>query len=126
MQAGLEVLPPLYPDGGTGPGASGAPRATAAPEDVPEQIAEIVDSEPAAGRAAASRPGERAPGRSQPATLVVLLAAGSITQHVVGGRDLLEPVLGTRVGVRMVPLGQLAVGLADLLVGGGVGHAQHL
>jgi len=41
---------------------------------------------------------------------------GRVAEDVVGRRDLLETVFGTRIGVRVVLLGQLAVRLGDLLV----------
>ena len=106
-----------------------------------------------AGRAAerarrTGRPGRRGPppGRSPPpgppkppppppkppamgprrADLVVLLALVGVAEDVVGRRDLLEALLVTRVGVRVVLLGQLAVGAGDLLGRGRLGHAQDL
>ena len=64
------------------------------------------------------------PTGAEAADLVVLLALGLVAEHVVGGRDLLEPLLRAGVGVRVVLLGQLAVGLGDLLLGRALGHPQ--
>ena len=50
------------------------------------------------------------------AAYVVLLPPGLVTEHVVGGRNLLEAVLRARVGVGVVLLGQLAIGASDLFV----------
>ena len=129
VQAGLEVLAPLDARGAAGARPAGPAGPVAPAEDVAEQVAEVVDPEAAAGSGAAGRAahaGEGVAGRAQAADLVVLLALGRVAEHVVGGRDLLEPVLGPGVGVGVVLLGQLAVGLADLLVGRRVGHPQHL
>ena len=60
------------------------------------------------------------------ADLVVLLALVGVTEDVVGRADLLEAVLGARVGVRVVLLGQLPVGARDLLVGGRRDDPEHL
>ena len=59
----------------------------------------------------------------EPRTLI------GITQQVVGRRDRLEAFLGhriTRMQIRMVLLGELAVGLADIIRSGLRRHAEHL
>ena len=62
------------------------------------------------------------------ADLVVLLALVGVGQDLVRLVDLLEALLGLLVpgvDVRMVLPGELAVGGPDLLLGGGLRHAQH-
>ena len=66
--------------------------------------------------AAAAEAAEVAQG-PEAADLVVLLALVGVAEDVVGGGDLLEAVLRARVRVRVVLLGELAVGAAQLLVG---------
>ena len=63
------------------------------------------------------------------AVLVIALALRGVAQHLVGLVDLLELGLGLLVAgiqVWVVLLGQLAVGLLDLIVRGGAVYAQHL
>src|SRR5271165_5207561 len=60
---------------------------------------------------------------------VVAAALVRIGQELVGGRNLLEPLLGVlvaRVEVRMQLLGELTIGLADLLGGRRLGDAEDL
>jgi hypothetical protein len=137
VDLGLEVAAPPGP-GGAGPEATAATPPVASPEEVAQQIAEAahvaagVEADPAAvtevvglvapeaARTTGAEVGET-PGTGHGPDLVVLLALGGVAQHVVGGRDLLESLLGglvARVGVGVVLLGQLAVGARDLLLGG--------
>src|SRR4051794_28617053 len=112
------------------PLGSGALRAATAAATIEQVADEVADVE--VERAAAGTPGgtaETTGHRPEPTRLVVVLALGGITDHVVGRRDLLEALLRgwiTLVGVRMMLSGQFAVGLRDLLLRSGVGHAQHL
>ncbi len=67
--------------------------------------------------------------RPEAAHLVVLLALLRVAEHVVGGRDLLEPLLGlhvalVRVGVMLTS--ELAVRLRDLLRGRAFRDAERL
>src|SRR5439155_19573749 len=69
------------------------------------------------------------PGGGHLPDLVVLLALGLVPHHVVGSRDLLEPLLGflvAAVPVRVVFLGELPVRLLDLRRRGVLRHAEHL
>src|SRR6202000_1407185 len=88
-------------------------RAAAAPEQAPEevaQVAHVLHAERAAPRRAEAADGARR------APLVVLLALLGVAQHVVGRAALLEALLGARVGVGVVLLRQLPIGARDLLV----------
>ena len=113
VQLGLEVLAPAGT--GRGPRPPPAPAAAAAAEDAAEQVAEVVD--PEVGAEALAPPGPPpaakglAAGPSRRTSSYSLRLAG-VAEHVVGGRDLLEALLGARVGVGVVLLGQLAVGAA--------------
>ena len=63
------------------------------------------------------------------AVLVVLRLLVGVAQDLIGLADLLEPLLAGLVAgvqVRMILLGQLAVGLADLVVRGALLQAQDL
>src|SRR2546423_2136551 len=109
MELGLEVAPAPRPARGLA--------ATTTVEQVAEDVADITDPE-AAALAATS---EAHTGAEQGTGLVVLLAPVGIAHHVVGRRDLLELLLGVpvaRIGIGVPLLGELAVGLADLLVVG--------
>ena len=114
--------------------------ARAPPEEVGEDVAEAeVVAGPAAAGAPAERPGsarvralEAAAGLAVGVDLaaVVLLALHRIADDVVGGGDLLEPLLGgglvDRIEIGMQLLGQLAIGAANLFVRRVARHAQHL
>ena len=129
---GLEV--------GAALGARPAATATGAPEHPAEQVAQIADvarlepnpaGEPAeaAVRTAGSRTREPAaePGGRHVAHPVVGLAFLFVAEHVVGGGDLLEPLLGvvvTGVRVGVVPLGELSVRLLDVRGARVLGHAE--
>ena len=101
------------------------PRPKMLPSRSPRSSTRKLDAEARRARPPVPPP-KGLPAGPESADLVVLLALGRVAEHVVGGRDLLEAVLGARVGVGVVLLGQLAVGLADLLVGRRVGHPEHL
>ncbi len=100
--------------------------ATPAAEDPAEQVAEIAElaeverertARPELGTAARGAPG------------VVLLALLRVGEDVVGGLHLLEHLLRlfvTRVLVRVVLPGELAVGLLDLVLRGALLEAEHL
>src|SRR5438445_4728527 len=131
VQFGLDVGAALR----TGlPGPAGTTPASApagaAPEQAAEQITEacaLVELERAEPLGSAGRESARATPaegtdarRHHLADLVVLLALGCITEDVVGGRnglELLFRVLVPRVRVRVVLLGELAVGARDVLLG---------
>ena len=99
-----------------------SPVAEQAAEEV-AQVAHVLHPEgAAAGRAGAEASGYR----PVLADLVVLLALLGITEDVVRRADLLEAVLGARVGVGVVLLGQFPVGARDLLVGGRGDDPEHL
>ena len=116
-QSGLEV--------GAAAGSVTAPTAALA-EEPAEEVAQVELSSHATGGTESSGSPEaahRAPGPY----LVILTALVLVTDHAVGGRDLLEPGLGdgvTRIGVRMQTAGELAVRLGDLLGGGLPGDAE--
>ncbi len=105
--------------------------AAAAAEHLPEQVADaaalhVADVEREATGAATHA---TAAHRPEAADLVVLLALGLVTEHVVGGRHFLESLLrnrvtGVLVGVQLAC--QLAVGLGDVLRCGIVLDAEHL
>src|SRR5690606_1952537 len=121
----LEVLPAVGAAAATGT-APAAP--TTAPEQAAEDVADVADvfeAEPA--RAAGTAAGEAGRGGPEAAHLVVLLAPLGVADHVVGGGDLLEPLLGggvAGVGVGVVLAGQLPVRALDLLGGGRLRHAE--
>src|SRR5262249_51775652 len=99
-------------------------------EQVAEEVAEVAEvvggeREPARARASAAE--TRAHG-TEGADLVVLLALGLVADHVVRGRDLLEPLLRggiTLVRVRVKRARQLAVRALDLLRRRRLGDAEH-
>ena len=72
------------------------------------------------------------PGAPKPPTgpvradLVVFLALLGVAEDVIGRGDLLEPLLGSGVGVGVVLLGQFPVGARDLLVRRRRDDAEHL
>jgi len=70
-------------------------------------------------------PGPAGHGAEAP-DLVVGLALLGVGQDVVGGRDLLEPILVARVRVGVMLLGQLAIGAPDVLVGALLRHPEDL
>src|SRR6202023_3807739 len=91
------------------------------------QVAHVGGPEAPGGAGSAGARGAEAAGeRSEATDLVVLLALVGVTEDVVGRADLLEAILRAGVGVRVVLLGQLAVGARDLLVGGRRHDSQHL
>jgi hypothetical protein len=123
VQLGLEVLAPV------GPGAPAASTLALAPEEVAEQVAEVAavlerEAAEPARPAAAREPGARRP---EPPHLVVLLAPLGVADHVVGGRHLLEALLGggvAGVGVGVVLARQLPERALDVLGAGRVRHAE--
>ena len=129
MELGLEIA--SAPRAGAGAWCA-APTGVLAPaaEQATEDVRQVFDAEVevAAARALATTATEAAEvaERTEAADLVVLLALFCVAEDVVGGRDRLEAVLGTRVRVWVVLLGELAVGAAKILVGRRRGDAQHL
>ena len=118
--AGPEGGAPLGGVGVGPPGAAEAPAEEGA-EDVPQVDVAHVEAAEAAPAEVGIHPGV--------AKLVVLGPLVLVGQHLVGLVDLLE--LGLRLGVarvhvRVVLLGQLAVGFFQLVVGRGFRHAQYL
>src|SRR5581483_4547654 len=124
VQLGLEVGAPLRA------GRTAAAPATTPPaaEEPAEEVAETADvlevdrlALEATGEAAvpAAEPARADAAGDHLANLVVLLALLGIAEHLVGGRDLLETLLGDRValvGIGVVLLRELAVGALHLLV----------
>ena len=108
VQLGLDVGPPL---GTPGPATAAVRPPPNSPPKRSPRSPDVLDAERAAGPARTAgptaRPAEPAGHRAEAADLVVLLALGGVAQHVVGRRDLLEPVLRPGVGVGVVLLGQL-------------------
>ena len=97
--------------------------AEAAAENVTEDIAEAAEAaKPGAAGAAGGRVERRM------AELVILRALVGIGQHLVGLVDLLEALLAffiARMQVRVVGLGQLAVGFFDLVLGCAFFDTEH-
>ena len=96
-------------------------------EDVPEAAAENV---PKAAEAAETGAAGAAGGRvkRRMAELVILRALVGIGQHLVGLVDLLEALLAfliARMQVRVVGLGQFAVGFFDLVLGCAFFNTEH-
>src|SRR5690606_22077318 len=106
-----------------------APTAAAPAEHLAAQVGPVaalhvadVEREPAGASA-------RTAERTHPADLVVLLALGLVAEHVVGGRDLLEALLGggvTRVLVGVELARELPVRLGDVLLRGVGTDAEQL
>src|SRR6185436_2436096 len=95
----------------------------------PHAAGETTGESAAGGTATAREPARAEPGGGHVAHLVVLLALLVVAEHVVCGRDLLEPILRVLVpgvGVGVVLLGKLAIRLLDLGRGRVLRHAQHL
>src|ERR1019366_5350907 len=91
------------------------------------QISHILHAErAAAGRARPEAAPESAGYRPLLADFVVFLALVGVAQHVIGRADLLEAFLRTRIGIRVILLGQLSIGARDLLVGGPRNDPEHL
>ncbi len=86
------------------------------------QVAHVIHPEATAGRTTTETTGHGA----VLAHLVVFLALLGVAQHVIGRADLLEALFGSRVGVRVILLGQLPVGARDLFVGRRRHDAEHL
>ena len=111
--------------------ALGLPAAEAAAEniaeDIPEAAAEnVAKAAEAAETGAAGAAGGRVERRM--AELVILRALVGIGQHLVGLVDLLEALLAfliARMQVRVVGLGQLAVGFFDLVLGCAFFNTEH-
>ena len=141
VQLGLEVLAALR----RVRAAPAAPAAGTRAEQVAEEVAQAaarveVDVELVAARtteasaavAGAATRTETAgtdAGRDHAPDLVVLLALLGVTQHVVGGRDLLEAVFGVfvpRVRVGVVLLRQLPVRARDVFLGRALGHTEYV
>src|SRR5439155_10984961 len=135
------------PDLGLQVRSSGRPAGSSAPASTgehAEQVSEVSDvahalaeREPLRANAPASSGPPTRPRSAEPSEtrgshvpdLVVLLAFLLVAEDVVGGRDLLEAILGVlvpAVPVGVVLLGELPVGLLDLGGRGVLGVAQHL
>src|SRR5439155_25682687 len=85
---------------GSAAAATGRASATKQSGEQITQVAQVADErEPLSARAGreAATTARREAHRTQPAHLVVLLAPLGVADHVVGGRDLLETLLGARV-----------------------------
>ena len=121
VELSLQVVAPLR----AGRPRGAPPAAEQAPEEI-TQVAQVPDPEVEPARTSATRTGEGVGAGTEGADLVVLLALGRVPEHVVGGRDVLEAILGSGVGVGVVLLGQLPVGARDLLLGGRVRHSENL
>ena len=97
------------------------------PEDIPEAAAEnVAKAAEAAETGAAGAAGGRVERRM--AELVILRALVGIGQHLVGLVDLLEALLAfliARMQIRVVGLGQLAVGFFDLVLGCTLFDTEH-
>ena len=120
----------LTGNGGIRIGLTGGTAAKAAAEEGGENVAQIhiIKAAEAAAKAAAAT-GPEVGIHPCMAVLVIALALRGVTQHLVGLVDLLELGLGLLVAgiqVGVVLLGQLAVGLLDLIIRGGAVYAQHL
>ena len=123
------------PEGPAEPEAAGPAPASAAAEELADDVLETAEIA-APAEAAGARPGlpPEAAGDPLPPLLVDLAAivAGplvAIAENLVGGGDALEhpfgrPVAGVEIG--MVLLGEAPVGGADLRVAGGSGDAQNV
>ena len=127
-QLGLEIVRPAAGPRRSRRGRARRPRPNRLPSRSPTSSAPTSnENPPAPGPRAAGAEAARAEAaghRTEPADLVVLLAPGLVAEHVVGGRDLLEALLGLGVGlvgVGVVGAGQLPVRLGDLLGAGAVG-----
>src|SRR5712692_7050144 len=123
VQLGFDVVTALGPDRpaptGAAPSTTAALPTEQATQDV-AQAAEITLVEVEGREWLTTAETGTDAGRDHRAHLVVLLAPLRIAEHVVGGGDLLEPLLrgnisAVRVGV--VLLGELAIGASDLRVG---------
>ena len=127
MQLGLEVGAPLRAGRAGAPGrpAAGRPRPKMSPSRSPRSSTRKValNARPPAGPRRRRRGWPTGPRRR---TSSYSLRLAGVAEHVVGGGDLLEALLGARVGVGVVLLGQLPVGARDLLVGRRVRHAEDL
>src|SRR5207248_2948590 len=101
------------PDGGVAAPAGAAARPPRARAGAEERVHDVAEREPGAEPAGPGRPG---PGE-RVGSQVVHLALLRVGEHLVGLRDLLEPLLGlrVRVDVRMQLPGQPAVSLLDLV-----------
>src|SRR5690606_23145804 len=131
-ELGLHVGAPL------GPRAPGTPApGPALVEEVAEQVAEVVGVERVAARSAGptGAPGgteagaPHGPDRAELADVVVLTATDLVADDVVGGGDVLEPLLGrgvTGVGVGVQLAGELAVRAGDVLGRRRLRHAEDL
>src|SRR5690606_36065146 len=103
--------------------------APAPAEEAAEDVAEVAEAVGGEGEAAGTAARAAEAHGAEPADLVVLLALLLVADDVVGGRDLLEPLLGggvTRVGVGVVLARELPVGALDLLGRRRLGDAEDL
>ena len=101
------------PDGGVAAPAGAAARPPRARAGAEERVHDVAEREPGAEPA---RPGRPGPGE-RVGPQVVHLALLRVGEHLVGLRDLLEPLLGlrVRVDVRVQLTGQPPVSLLDLV-----------
>src|SRR6266704_1940766 len=111
------------------PAAEEVPEEAAEPSEVAE-VTEILDPDALVAVAAATGETAEAAERArpdQPSGLVVLGPLLGIGEHAVGPPDLLETLLGglvAVVGVRVELLGELPIGLLDVLGRSVLGHSQ--
>ena len=119
MEVGLDVVATL-----------GLAPTSPTTEETAEEVTEVAHVLHAEGLAAttgeATRSAEPCSCRAHLADLVVLLALLGIAQDLIGRGDLLEAILRTGVGVRVVLLGQLAVRTREVLLGHVLWNAQDL
>src|SRR5262249_19578953 len=117
---GLEVAAPL---------GSRTLLATPAAEERGEDVAEVGEAAAPAGKTSPRTPPAARPEAAEHPAGVVLLPLLGIRERVVGLLDLLELLLGlgvVGVPVRVPLAGELAVGLLDLVGGGGLAHPEGL
>src|SRR6185312_608199 len=104
------------PDGGVAAPAGAAARPPRARAGAEERVHDVAEGEPSAEPARPAGPGRPGPGE-RVGPEVVHLALFRVGEHLVGLRDLLEPLLGlrVRVDVRVQLPGEPAVSLLDLV-----------
>jgi hypothetical protein len=118
LEADQRVLAPAHPRARAPPGTGRATRSLPAEEGVHD----VGERETLARTEAPGATAERV------ATEVVHPALLRVGEHLVGARDVLEPLLclGVRVHVRVELTGKTAVGLLDRVVVGIAGDAEGL
>src|SRR5215469_6485942 len=106
----------IHPDGGVAAPAGAAARPPRPRAGAEERVHDVAEREPRAEPARPAWPGRPRPGE-RVGPQVVHLALLRVGEHLVGLRDLLEPLLGlrVRVDVRVQLPGEPPVGLLDLV-----------